>query len=271
MRQIHYNIICFYTRGYVTKLQKVLCIGYLEGTLALRIVLLEDDKHQAEVMQVWLQAAGHECLTFPTGGLFREGVCRERVDLMILDWVLPDTDGIAELRWVRKTFDWPIPILFVTQMGKEEDVVLALEQGADDYMTKPLKPLEMLARITALGRRAYPQVERSETLDFGDYRLNTVSRIVEWRHERVDLTHKEFDLTQYLFRNAGRLLSRGHILEAVWGTTAELNTRTVDTHISRIRNKLGLVPENGWKLSAVYQHGYRLERLEQSPDVPTGS
>ncbi len=237
----------------------------------MRIVLLEDDKCQAEVMQVWLQAAGHECVVCVTGASFRLCLNQDRFDIVILDWVLPDTDGISELLWIRKTLDWPIPVIFITQMDKEEDVVLALEQGADDYMTKPVKPLEMLARITALGRRAYPLADRSETLDFGDYRLNTLSRIVEWRHQRVDLTHKEFDLTLYLLRNAGRLLSRGNILEAVWGTTAELNTRTVDTHISRIRNKLGLVPENGWKLSAVYQHGYRLERLEQNSDVSAGS
>jgi len=230
-------------------------------------VLLEDDKHQADVMQVWLQAAGHDCQLFQTGKTFREGVGRAHCDLLMLDWVLPDTDGITELCWVRETFDWPIPILFVTQMDKEEDVVLALEQGADDYMTKPLKPLEMLARITALGRRAYPQVEHSEILEFGDYRLNGRSRVLDVRNERVDLTHKEFDLALYLFRNLGRLLTRAQILESVWETNAELNTRTVDTHISRVRNKLGLLPENGWKLSAIYQHGYRLERLDQSNEA----
>jgi two-component system, OmpR family, response regulator RegX3 len=101
-------------------------------------------------------------------------------------------------------------------------------------------------------------------LSIGPYRLNVNSRTIDHAGERVDLTHKEFDLALYLFRNPGRLLSRGQILEAVWGTTADLNTRTVDTHISRIRNKLGLMPENGWKLSAVYQHGYRLERLDQT-------
>lgn len=148
-------------------------------------------------------------------------------------------------------------------MDKEEDVILALETGADDYMTKSVKPLEMLVRITALGRRAYPTSEPVENI--GDYRLNTHSRTVEWGGELlIDLTHKEFDRMLFLFRNIGRLLSRSQILESVWATTADLNTRTVDTHISLIRSKLGLIPKNGWKLSAIYQHGYRLERLEQS-------
>ncbi|MBU1191278.1 MAG: response regulator transcription factor [Gammaproteobacteria bacterium] len=229
----------------------------------MRIALLEDDKYQAEVMQVWLQAVGHECQSFQTGKAFMEATSSQDFDLFILDWVLPDTNGIQVLQDIRKHSERPVPVLFVTQMDKEEDVILALEMGADDYMTKPVKPLEMLARITALGRRAYPATERAENLDIGEYRLNTNSRSVEWAGEPVDLTHKEFDLTLFLFRNIGRLLSRSQILEAVWATTADLNTRTVDTHISRIRNKLGLMPENGWKLSAVYQHGYRLERLEQ--------
>lgn len=230
----------------------------------MRVALLEDDKHQADVVQVWLQAVGHECQTFQTGETFKAGVLQSRFDIIMLDWILPDTDGIQVLQWVRAELDWPIPVIFVTQMDGEEHIVMALEKGADDYMTKPVKPLEMLARITALGRRAYPNAEQTETLEVGSYRLNMHSRTVDWAGEKVDLTHKEFDLSLFLFRNLGRLLSRGQILESVWGTTADLNTRTVDTHISRIRNKLGLVPEHGWKLSAVYQHGYRLERLEQN-------
>lgn len=230
----------------------------------MRIGLLEDDGHQAQVMQVWLQAAGHDCQIHHTGKEFCDAVLRERFDLLMLDWLLPDTNGIQILQWVRANCDWPVPVIFVTRMDKEEDVVLALEQGADDYMTKPVKPLEMLARITALSRRAHPQSERPGDLTIGLYRLNVNSRTIDHAGERIDLTHKEFDLALFLFRSPGRLLSRGQILEAVWGTTAELNTRTVDTHISRIRNKLGLVPENGWKLSAVYQHGYRLERLDRA-------
>lgn len=230
----------------------------------MRIGLLEDDSHQAQIMQVWLQAVGHDCQIYHTGAALRQAITETPVDLLILDWLLPDTNGIEVMQWVRANCDWHVPIIFVTRMDKEEDVVLALEQGADDYMTKPVKPLEMLARITALVRRVQPQQERSNELSIGPYRLNVTSRTIDSAGERVDLTHKEFDLALYLLRNPGRLLSRGQILEAVWGTTAELNTRTVDTHISRIRNKLGLVPENGWKLSAVYQHGYRLERLDQA-------
>lgn len=230
----------------------------------MQIALLEDDKYQADVMQVWLQAVGHGCQTFQTGKAFLEAVNRGRFDLFILDWVLPDTNGIQVLQDLRATCDPTIPVLFVTQMDKEEDVILALETGADDYMAKPVKPLEMLARITALGRRAYPATERAESLEIGDYRLNVQSRTVDCDGKPIDLTHKEFDLTLFLFRNIGRLLTRGQMLESVWSTTADLNTRTVDTHISRIRNKLRLLPENGWKLSAIYQHGYRLERLAQS-------
>lgn len=234
----------------------------------MRIALLEDDVHQSQIMQVWLEAAGHECRTFHTGMAFKQGLDRQHVDLLILDWMLPDTTGIEILQGARETFDWRIPVIFVTQRDKEEDVVLALETGADDYMTKPVKPLEMLARITALGRRAFPQTNATEQLEVGDYRLDVRSRSVERNGERLDLTHKEFDLTLYLFRNLGRLVSRAQILESVWGTTADLNTRTVDTHVSRIRNKLGLVPESGWKLSAVYQHGYRLERLDRLAASP---
>ena len=234
----------------------------------MRIALLEDDTHQAQVMQVWLEAAGHECWTFATGKAFKQALNRQHFDLLILDWMLPDTTGIEVLQHARALSDWRIPVIFATRRDKEEDVVLALDTGADDYMTKPVKPLEMLARITALGRRAFPHAEENDQLVIGGYSLNTRSRTVERNGERIDLTHKEFDLSLYLFRNLGRLVSRAQILESVWGTTADLNTRTVDTHISRVRNKLGLAPERGWKLSAVYQHGYRLERLDQSARSP---
>ena len=113
-----------------------------------------------------------------------------------------------------------------------------------------------------MSRRAIAQDEGQKILEFGVYTVDLTTRAVLLNGQPIELTQKEFDLTVFLFRGAGRVLSRGHILESVWGRSPDLNTRTVDTHVSRIRNKLDLRPEHGWQLKAVYQHGYRLEPVE---------
>ncbi len=228
----------------------------------MRIALLEDDHDQANLISHWLETDGHECRHFGDGDSFMEGVGKEAFDLLILDWLLPDTSGVQVLEWARAEIDWPIPVLFITRRDSEQDIVLALEKGADDYMTKPVKQFEMLARVKALNRRAAPQDRRREVHNFGPYTVDTASRTITREEKRVDLTQKEFELSLFLFQNMGRVLSRSHILEHVWGRSGELNTRTVDTHVSRIRKKLSLLPECGWRLSAIYQYGYRLERLE---------
>ncbi len=235
----------------------------------MRIALLEDDVIQAQHMQVWLEASGHVCTRFSTGESFLNAVAKDSYDLLILDWMLPDINGDEVLRWVRENLDWQIPVIFITVRDSEQDIVHALEQGADDYMSKPVKPLEMLARITALGRRAKVQAENSKLIEIGPYTLDLARRTITRDDEVYELTHKEFDLAAFLLRNVGRLLSRKHLMESVWGQRADLNTRTVDTHISRVRSKLGFIPDNGWRLSAIYQHGYRLERLDQA-DEPIG-
>ncbi|NJN45769.1 MAG: response regulator transcription factor [Candidatus Competibacteraceae bacterium] len=227
----------------------------------MRIALLEDDALLAQLMNTWLAEAGHECAVFNTGKQFTHSLRRETFDVLVLDWMLPDTDGIQVLRWIREHIDWPIPVLFVTGRDEEADIVQALNQGADDYMTKPVKRLEMLARITAISRRTAPQ-DSKDILEFGRYRIDPNTRTVYLDDKPIELTEKEFELGLFLFRYACRVLSRGHILENVWGRNPDLNTRTVDTHISRIRHKLNLNAEYGWQLKAVYQHGYRLEQSE---------
>jgi two-component system, OmpR family, response regulator RegX3 len=224
-----------------------------------RIALLEDETHQAQLMQVWIEAAGHDCRAFNSGKQFIEALQRDTYDLLVLDWLLPDINGDEVLKWVREHLGWQLPVIFVTQKDSEADVVRGLELGADDYMAKPVKPQEMLARIAALGRRSQVTVDDGVRA-FGDFSVDIVTHTVMREGVAIELTHKEFELALFLFRNIGRLLSRGHILECVWGQSAQLNTRTVDTHISRIRNKLDLNPEHGWRLSGVYHHGYRLER-----------
>jgi len=226
------------------------------------IAVLEDDTDQVELMQSWLKDAGHECRAFASGSEFKAALKRETFDLLVLDWSLPDTTGPEVLGWVRENIDWHIPVLFVTSRDLEEDIVYALERGADDYMTKPVKQHETLARIAALERRSQPAGDQSTTLQQGLYEFDLVNRHVRIDDaETVTLTNKEFDLALLLFRNPGRLLSRSYILENIWGTNRELSTRTVDTHISRIRNKLFIHPDNGIKLNAIYNHGYRLEPL----------
>ncbi len=234
----------------------------------MRVALLEDDPDQSRLMTEWLIADGHEVHVFEQGRPLIRNLGRDSFDLVVLDWMLPDIEGIEVLRWIREHVDWSVPVLFVTARDAEADVVQALEHGADDYMAKPVKRWEMMARIKAITRRAMVQADDSGQIELGPYVLNAQTRAVSVNGHVVELTQKEFELVLFLFRSAGRVLSRSHILETVWGySNSHLNTRTVDTHISRIRNKLSLKGELGWQLRAVYQHGYRLERGE---DVASG-
>ncbi len=230
----------------------------------MNIAYLEDDADQADVIKEWLTAPGHKCDVYDSGRKFVQGVKRHTYDLLILDWLVPDMSGIEVLQWVRENIEWQIPVIFTTQMDREEDVVQVLSQGADDYMAKPVKRRELLARIEAVRRRSLSSETTHSIMEFDPYSIDCEHRLLEHDGEEISLTHIEFDLTVFMFRNHGRILSRSYILENVWGINADLNTRTVDTHVSRIRKKLSISPEFGWRLSPVYQHGYRLERLKQS-------
>jgi DNA-binding response OmpR family regulator len=228
----------------------------------MRIALLEDDPHQAQLTKLWLTDAGHYVVIYKDGRAAVRGILNESFDLLILDWMVPAMDGLEVLLWVRENIEWCIPVLFITQRDTEHDVVTALEHGADDYMAKPIKHFEMLARINAICRRTKNASESDKIIEFHPYIIDREKRRVKHNGDQVYLTDKEFDLALFLFRNAGRVLSRGHLLESVWGRSSAVNTRTVDTHISRLRRKLNLNADAcGWQLSSIYQHGYRLERI----------
>lgn len=229
----------------------------------MRIALLEDEPAQAEMIQMSLDTAGHDTHHFTTGQAFLQSVLNDTYDLLIMDWNVPDTNGPEVLKQIRERLDWHIPVLFVTSRVSEDDIVYALEQGADDYMTKPVRQKEVIARINALERRSGAKNDKESLLELPPYSFNTSNREIKKNGEVIDLTQKEFDVAVLLFNNQGRLLSRKYLMERVWGQTADLNTRTVDTHISKIRTKLGINPADGWRLSSVYQHGYRLEKNDQ--------
>ncbi len=227
----------------------------------MRIALLEDDPQQGELMKIWLEESGHNCRLFPAGRECIKALSHDSYDLAIIDWQLPDIGGDQVLAWIREHIDWMMPVLFVTARHEPEDIVAALESGADDYMIKPVQRSEMLARITALGRRANAAADNA-ALTLGNVVIDSGKRQILVDGTDVELTGKEYDLAVFLLKHTGRILSRGHIMESVWGRSANLNTRTVDTHVSRIRKKLDLTPEKGWRLTAIYQHGYRLEQVE---------
>lgn len=236
----------------------------MPNPLPKRIAVLEDELEQAELLQAWLQDAGFCSQFFHKGGDLLKDLGRETYDLIVLDWNLPDMSGDAVLAHIRSRLDWPVPVLFTTSRDSEADIVHALELGADDYLVKPLRRLEFQARLKALLRRSTQANEEPACLEFGLFRLDLARRSLLRGEAPVELTDKEFDLAVFLFQNPGRLLSRGHVLESVWGRNPDLDTRTVDVHISRIRRKLQLGADSGWRLASVYQHGYRLEPTGES-------
>jgi len=226
-----------------------------------RIAVLEDDASQAKLVQHWIASQGWICRHFDRGQEILRALLRDTYDLAILDWRVPDLSGEEVLLALRKSVHEPLPVLFTTGRDREEDIVHALKAGADDYLVKPLRRLEFLARVEALLRRSRALGrEADEPIEAGEFRIDAAGRTLQKAGRGIDLTQKEFEMALLLFRNVGRLLSRSYLLDTVWGISAEVSTRTVDTHASQLRSKLGLYPESGWRLSAVYQHGYRLER-----------
>ncbi|HFD11155.1 MAG TPA: response regulator transcription factor [Crenotrichaceae bacterium] len=227
----------------------------------MNIALLEDDQAQAVIIAEWLFQGGHVCNCFESGHAFTHAVKNNTYDLLLLDWIIPDLNGIDVLHWARENLEWRIPILFISQMDREEDIVQALHLGADDYMIKPVRHRELLARIEALTRRSTIADDSNTILSLAPYSIDRSQRVILKDGKNIPMTHIEFDLAVFMFRNYGRVLSRNYILKHVWGKNNEISTRTVDTHMSRIRKKLDICSENGWKLVPIYQHGYRLHRL----------
>src|SRR5450830_488159 len=211
----------------------------------MRIAVLDDDNNLLELVCTILNAAGHTCHPFLSGKEMLHQLRRESYDMLILDWQVPDLNGTEILHWVREKLSPTLPVLFMTGRSNEDDIVAGLAAGADDYMIKPIRRGELVARVQALLRRAYPTQNAVEQIQFGAYVFQSRTGRVTMKGKPIDVTQKEFDLALLFFRNLGRPLSRAYILEAVWARDVQIPSRTMDTHVSRVRSKLQLRPENG--------------------------
>jgi len=225
--------------------------------MTIRIAVVEDDAELATLMGSWLVAEGYAYTSFDSARAFRNAFRNGSFDLGTIDWELPDSTGFEALRFVREHADWYVPVMFITARNQEHDAVRALDSGADDFITKPASQRLTAASIRTLRRRS---VEDRSALQIGAYRIDRMRRQISADGRAVALTDKEFQLADLLLSNADQLLTREFLLETVWGHENDAGTRTVDTHASRVRQKLGFTRHNEFWLRPVYGRGYRLVR-----------
>ena len=234
----------------------------------MRIAAVVESTRDAELIKKCVLSIGHQCHIYPSGKAVIKVLRRESFDFLIVDWHLHDISGTSVVLWVRQHYETHIPILFLTSRTDEKAIVQALAVGADDFMCKPVRINELVARIKALFRRFRPDYG-AKTIVRGAFYFNTVNKSIEVSGAMLDIKAKEFDLAVFLFQNIGRTLSRRHLIEKVWGLETVVTSRTLDTHICEIRNKLELKPENGFKLQSVYSVGYRLDANDELNKIGT--
>jgi DNA-binding response OmpR family regulator len=218
------------------------------------ILVVEDETSIASFVAAYLRNAGYNVRTASTAGAAVTELANEPPALIVLDLNLPDGDGVELCRRIRKGSD--VPILMLTARDEDIDKIIGLEVGADDYMTKPFNPRELVARVKSVLRRAAPERRRSETeeLRHGELVINSGKREVYVGDEEIRLAPKEFDLLWELLDHRGLVLTRDQLLERVWGYTFAGDTRTVDVHVRQIRRKL----EDASPIVTVWGVGYKV-------------
>lgn len=227
----------------------------------MNFAVVEDSRSQAEVLKALLKSEGHQVEVFAEGRACLEALKTRSFDFFVIDWTLPDIGGDEVLKHIREQCGWEVPVVFCTARTEEESAADILRLGADDYIPKPIRYMEFMARIQSLLRRR--QHVRPSALRVGGIEVDLDGRRIRLSGADVDLTQREFDLAVIFLRNIGRVLPREELLANVWVKESEVDTRTVDTHASRLRKKLGLAGESGLMLTSVYGQGYRLDTVQQ--------
>jgi len=233
----------------------------------MRILVAENDPVQAVAIKNALRPLSRHITIAGDGEEALRYLGSEKFDVIVIDWNLPKMNGIGLLHWFQGRTLGRCGVLFLSDRADEIGAVKALEAGADDYMAKPFRAEELAARVSAVLRRMVPTVGYKGPIVAGNYVLDPSEQTVTLRGNKINLTTKEYQLAASLFNNVGQILSRESLALVAWGADISDKSRSLDTHIYRIRQKLNLTPANGLRLSTVYTLGYRLDVVRKKADI----
>jgi DNA-binding response OmpR family regulator len=219
------------------------------------VLVVDDEPIVREVVVEYLRRDGFRTVEAGDGEAAKALVESERPDLVVLDLMLPGTDGLSVCRWIRSRS--ALPVIMLTARGEEADRIVGLELGADDYVTKPFSPRELAARVRTVLRRTSPSTPQDQRLSFGELAIDAATREVTRRGELLRLTAKEFDLLWFLASHPRRVFSRDQLMDRVWGYSAALDTGTVTVHMRRLREKIEDDASRPTLLETVWGVGYR--------------
>jgi DNA-binding response OmpR family regulator len=222
------------------------------------VLVVDDEPIVREVVVRYLQREGYRTLEAGDGNQARELLEHDSPSLVVLDVMLPGTDGLALCRWIRTRSD--LPVIMLTARGEEADRIVGLELGADDYVTKPFSPRELAARVRTVLRRASTPTATEAALTIGDLEIDASAREVTRAGRKLRLTAKEFDLLWFLASNPRKVFSRSQLMDRVWGYEAALDTGTVTVHMRRLREKIEDDPSRPRFLETVWGVGYRFSQ-----------
>jgi len=220
-----------------------------------RVLVVDDEPTIREIVVSYLERAGFKTLEAADGNRARELLEHDPPDLVVLDVMLPGTDGLELCRWIRSRSR--LPVIMLTARGEESDRIVGLELGADDYVTKPFSPRELAARVRTVLRRAEPDAAADERLSYDGLVIDSSTREVTRGNEPLRLTAREFDLLWFLASHPRRVFSREQLMRRVWGYSAALDTGTVTVHMRRLREKIEDDPSHPRHLETVWGVGYR--------------
>ena len=223
------------------------------------IAVVEDDLAFAAELEEFLGAAGYMVSIYDSSQKFLAALRQSECDLLIVDWSIPDLSGIEVLEYIRK-FHPDMPAIMLTARAENTDIVRGLQAGADDYVSKPVDPDVLAMRIKSLLRRSKGEVKNvSENVILGRYLLRPSASTIYLGDEEIVLPKREFDMAMLFFKNPNRLLSRQYLAAKLWGKVIDYQSRTIDTHVARLRKNLKLDPTCGISLNALYGFGYTLQ------------